>query len=54
MSDTDLVLEGGGVKGIALVGAIAVLAELDTREHIHLYAGSVEGALISSIILGSD
>jgi hypothetical protein len=31
--DADLVLEGGGVKGIALVGAISVLEEHGYRFH---------------------
>ncbi|MGJ9414298.1 patatin-like phospholipase family protein [Aeromicrobium sp. CF4.19] len=44
----DLVLEGGGVKGIALVGAAAALDEAGWR--FARIAGSSAGALVGSII----
>ncbi len=48
--DADLVLEGGGVKGIALVGAISVLAERGYRFHrvAGTSAGSIVGALVAA------
>ena len=44
----DLVLEGGGVKGIALVGAISVLSERGVP--IHRVAGSSAGAIVGSLV----
>jgi NTE family protein len=46
----DLVLEGGGVKGIALVGAISELAERGYRFHkvAGTSAGSIVGALVAA------
>jgi NTE family protein len=44
----DLVLEGGGVKGIALVGAIAVLEEHGFR--FHRVAGSSAGAIVGALV----
>ncbi|RLV57066.1 hypothetical protein D9V41_03720 [Aeromicrobium phragmitis] len=44
----DLVLEGGGVKGIALVGAAVALAEHGYR--FERIAGSSAGALVGAII----
>ncbi|MGH8988658.1 MAG: patatin-like phospholipase family protein [Acidimicrobiales bacterium] len=44
----DLVLEGGGVKGIALVGAIAVLEEHGYR--FHRVAGSSAGAIVGALV----
>lgn len=46
--DADLVLEGGGVKGIALVGAYSVLQEAGYR--IHRVAGTSAGAIVGSLI----
>jgi NTE family protein len=48
--DADLVLEGGGVKGIALVGAISVLEEHGYRFHkvAGTSAGSIVGALVAA------
>ena len=46
--DADLVLEGGGVKGIGLVGAISVLEESDYR--IHRIAGTSAGAIVGALI----
>lgn len=45
----DLVLEGGGVKGIALVGSVVALAEHGYR--FARVAGSSAGALVGSIIV---
>ena len=46
----DLVLEGGGVKGIALVGAISELGERGYRFHkvAGTSAGSIVGALVAA------
>ena len=46
----DLVLEGGGVKGIALVGAVSVLQEAGyTFPRVAgTSAGSIVGALVAS------
>jgi NTE family protein len=46
--DADLVLEGGGVKGIALVGAVAVLEERGYR--FHRVAGTSAGAIVGSLV----
>jgi NTE family protein len=48
MIDADLVLEGGGVKGIALVGAISVLEERGYR--FHRVAGTSAGAIVGSLV----
>ncbi len=48
MPDADLVLEGGGVKGIGLVGAISVL-----EEHgyvFHRVAGTSAGAIVGALL----
>ena len=48
MPKADLVLEGGGVKGIALVGAIAVL-----EEHGYVFnrvAGTSAGSIVGSLV----
>ncbi|HET7303928.1 MAG TPA: patatin-like phospholipase family protein [Segeticoccus sp.] len=53
--DADLVLEGGGVKGIALVGAISVLAERGYR--FHRVAGTSAGAIVGAMVaagIGAD
>ena len=44
----DIVLEGGGVKGIALVGAISVLAERGYR--FERVAGTSAGAIVGALI----
>ena len=48
--DADLVLEGGGVKGIALAGAISVLDERGYSFHkvAGTSAGSIVGALVAA------
>jgi len=45
--DADLVLEGGGTKGVALVGAVAQLQEQYT---IHRVAGTSVGALVGAFV----
>ena len=44
----DLVLEGGGVKGIALVGAITVLAERGYE--VNRIAGTSAGAIVGALV----
>src|SRR5262245_51772292 len=44
----DIVLEGGGVKGIALVGAVAVLVEHGYR--FERVAGTSAGAIVGSLV----
>ena len=48
----DLVLEGGGVKGIALVGAISVLEErgYQFRRVAGTSAGAIVGALVAAML----
>lgn len=46
--DADLVLEGGGVKGIGLVGAYAALTEAGYR--FHRIAGTSAGAIVGALI----
>lgn len=46
--EADLVLEGGGVKGIALVGAISVLEERGYA--FHRVAGTSAGAIVGSLL----
>jgi NTE family protein len=48
MPDADLVLEGGGVKGIALVGAISVLEEHGYK--FHRVAGTSAGAIVGALL----
>src|SRR3712207_3654642 len=44
----DLVLEGGGVKGIGLVGALSVLEEKGYR--FNKVAGTSAGAIVGSLV----
>ena len=46
--DADLVLEGGGVKGIGLVGAYSTLCDADYT--FHRIAGSSAGAIVGALI----
>ena len=50
MADVDLVLEGGGVKGAGLVGAITTLASAADPYTIHRVAGTSAGAIVASMI----
>lgn len=43
----DLVCEGGGVRGIALVGAVSVLEE--RGYHFHNIAGTSAGAIVATL-----
>jgi len=46
-----LVLNGGGVKGIAHIGALKALEEYGYLEHITVLAGASVGALIISMFI---
>lgn len=50
MADADLVLEGGGVKGSALVGAVTALAQADDAYTFHRVAGTSAGAIVASLL----
>src|SRR6516162_8085530 len=50
MSDADLVLEGGGVKGTGLVGAITALASAAEPYTFHRVAGTSAGAIVASML----
>src|SRR5689334_25125586 len=52
----DLVLEGGGVKGIALAGAVSMLEErgYKFRRVAGTSAGSLVGALVAAGVRGDD
>jgi NTE family protein len=45
----DLVLEGGGVKGIGLVGAVNVLRD-STYPHVQRVAGTSAGAIVAALV----
>jgi NTE family protein len=46
--DADLVLEGGGVKGIGLVGAVSALEKAGYR--FHRVAGTSAGAIVGALV----
>jgi NTE family protein len=48
MNTADLVLEGGGVKGIGLVGALSVLEERGYE--FHRIAGTSAGAIVGALV----
>lgn len=50
MAEADLVLEGGGVKGSALVGAIASLAKFQDPHAFHRIAGTSAGAIVAGFL----
>ncbi|MFJ3956145.1 patatin-like phospholipase family protein [Arthrobacter sp. NPDC090010] len=50
MADADLVLEGGGVKGSALAGAIAALEGAPSPYTFHRVAGTSAGAIVASFL----
>ena len=50
MSTADLVLEGGGVKGTGLVGAITALTEHQDSYQFHRIAGASAGAIVASFL----
>jgi NTE family protein len=50
MPDADLVLEGGGVKGSGLVGAVEALVNRDDPYVFHRIAGTSAGAIVASLL----
>jgi NTE family protein len=50
MPNADLVLEGGGVKGSGLVGAISALVERDDPYTFPRVAGTSAGAIVASML----
>jgi NTE family protein len=50
MADTDLVLEGVGVKGTGLVGALTALTSAAEPYAIHRVAGTSAGAIVASML----
>ena len=50
MADTDLVLEGGGVKGSSLVGAVTALAAHSDPYTFHRIAGTSAGAIVAAFL----
>ena len=50
MATADLVLEGGGVKGTGLVGAITALTENEDSYQFHRIAGTSAGAIVASFL----
>jgi NTE family protein len=50
MADADLVLEGGGVKGTGLAGAITALASAAEPYTFHRVAGTSAGAIVASML----
>ncbi len=50
MADADIVLEGGGVKGTGLVGAITALSKAVEPYTFHRVAGTSAGAIVASLV----
>jgi NTE family protein len=50
MADADLVLEGGGVKGTGLVGALTTLTTAAEPYTVHRVAGTSAGAIVASML----
>ena len=50
MPKADLVLEGGGVKGTGLVGALTALVERPDPYEFHRIAGTSAGAIVASFL----
>lgn len=50
MADADLVLEGGGVKGSGLVGAVTALASHSDPYTFHRAAGTSAGAIVAGFL----
>lgn len=50
MADADLVLEGGGVKGSSLVGAVTALAGHGDPYTFHRVAGTSAGAIVAGLL----
>lgn len=49
----NLVLEGGGVKGLAYIGALKVLSQKGVLDNIERVAGSSAGAIVA-LLIGLD
>lgn len=49
MADADLVLEGGGVKGAGLAGALSALVDRTDPYTFHRVAGTSAGAIVASM-----
>ena len=47
---TKLVLSGGGIKGVAHLGALKALQELGMLQHIDTFVGTSSGALVASLL----
>lgn len=47
---TKLVLSGGGIKMIALIGAVAALNDLGLLHHINTFAGTSSGAILCFLL----
>ncbi|MDJ0317029.1 patatin-like phospholipase family protein [Arthrobacter antibioticus] len=50
MADADLVLEGGGLKSSALVGAIAAMTSFSDPYSFHRIAGASAGAIVAGLL----
>lgn len=50
MADADVVLEGGGVKGSALVGTLSALANHPDPYSFHRFAGTSAGAIVAGLM----
>ncbi|PYI40341.1 hypothetical protein CVS30_02185 [Arthrobacter psychrolactophilus] len=50
MAHADLVLEGGGVKGSAMVGAVAALEKLKDPYAFHRVASTSAGAIVAGFL----
>ena len=50
MADADLVLEGGGVKGSGLVGAVTALTQHSDPYEFHRVAGTSAGAIVAGFL----
>ncbi|KAK3791651.1 hypothetical protein RRG08_050604 [Elysia crispata] len=46
----NLIFEGGGVKGLALIGAVKCLEELGIRQKIRRFAGTSAGAITATMV----
>lgn len=47
----ELVLSGGGIKGIAMIGALSYLEEINLLQNIKRYIGTSVGGLISFLLV---
>ena len=51
MPKADLVLEGGGVKGTGLLGAVTAMVKRNDPYEFQRYAGTSAGAIVASFLL---